>query len=76
MDGAASGHRVVIVTFDSAQILDVTGPLEVFSSATRFVLAAAYRTELVSVAGGLVSSTSGMEFSTISLSEVTGPCTR
>lgn len=28
---------VVIVTFPSAQILDVTGPLEVFSSASRFV---------------------------------------
>jgi len=26
---------VVIATFDSAQILDVTGPLEVFSSASR-----------------------------------------
>ena len=73
MSRSASGHRVVIVTFDTAQILDVTGPLEVFSSATRFVLAAAYRTELASVAGGLVSSTSGMEFMTAPLSQVTGP---
>ena len=31
-----SAPRIVIVTFDAAQILDVTGPLEVFSSASRF----------------------------------------
>jgi transcriptional regulator GlxA family with amidase domain len=68
-----SGQRVVIVTFDSAQILDVTGPLEVFSSATRFVVAAQYDTALVSVAGGPVLSTSGMEFTTTRLAEVTGP---
>jgi transcriptional regulator GlxA family with amidase domain len=68
-----SGRRVVIVTFDSAQILDVTGPLEVFSSTTRFVLAAQYDTELVSVAGGPVLSTSGMEFNTASLADVAGP---
>jgi transcriptional regulator GlxA family with amidase domain len=73
MDGFVNGRRVVIVTFDSAQILDVTGPLEVFSSATRFVLAAAYATELASVAGGLVASTSGMEFNTTPLSDITGP---
>ena len=68
-----SGRRVVIVTFDSAQILDVTGPLEVFSTTTRFVLAAQYDTELVSVTGGPVRSTSGMEFNTTSLAEVAGP---
>lgn len=67
-----SEQRVVIVTFDSAQILDVTGPLEVFSSATRFVLAAHYDVALVSVAGGLVGSTSGMEFQTTRLDAVHG----
>jgi len=68
-----SGQRVVIVTFDSAQILDVTGPLEVFSSTTRFVSAAQYDTQLVSVAGGPVLSTSGLEFATTSLADVSGP---
>ena len=38
---------VVIVTFDTAQILDVTGPLEVFSSASRFLPAVRYRTQVV-----------------------------
>jgi transcriptional regulator GlxA family with amidase domain len=68
-----SGQRVVIVTFDSAQILDVTGPLEVFSSTTRFVRGAQYRSELVSVCGGRVLSTSGMEFTTTRLADVAGP---
>ena len=68
-----SGQRVVIVTFDSAQILDVTGPLEVFSSTTRFVPTAEYDTRLVSVAGGPVLSTSGLEFTTTSLDDVAGP---
>jgi transcriptional regulator GlxA family with amidase domain len=68
-----SRQRVVIVTFHTAQILDVTGPLEVFSSATRFVPSAQYRTELVSVAGGPVLSTSGLEFTTTRLADVMGP---
>jgi transcriptional regulator GlxA family with amidase domain len=68
-----SGQRVVIVTFDSAQILDVSGPLEVFSSATRFVPGAQYRSELVSVGGGPVLSTSGMEFATTALADIAGP---
>lgn len=68
-----NGQRVVIVTFDSAQILDVTGPLEVFSTATRLVLPAQYDVELVSVDGGLVWSTSGLEFTTSRLDGVVGP---
>jgi transcriptional regulator GlxA family with amidase domain len=68
-----SGQRVVIVTFDSVQILDVTGPLEVFSTATRLVLPAQYDVELVSVSGGMIWSTSGMEFQTSRMDEVHGP---
>jgi hypothetical protein len=33
----ATERRVVIVTFESGQILDVTGPMEVFSHASRFL---------------------------------------
>ena len=47
-------RSVVIVTFDTAQILDVTGPLEVFSSASRFLPAVRYRTQVVTTAGGPV----------------------
>ena len=68
-----TGPRVVIVTFPSAQILDVTGPLEVFSSASRFLPNVAYRTQVVSSGGGPVLATCGLEFGTTSISDVRGP---
>ncbi len=68
-----SAPRVVIVTFASAQILDVTGPLEVFSSASRFLPGASYQTELVSPAGGTVLASCGMAFATTPIADVRGP---
>jgi transcriptional regulator GlxA family with amidase domain len=65
-----AGLDVAVVTFPSAQILDVTGPLEVFSSATRLVSAAEYRTRVVSTSGGPVVASSGLSFGTTALSEV------
>ena len=65
--------RVVIVTFDAAQILDVTGPLEVFSTASRFVEGAAYRTEVVTIRGGPVMASCGLEFASSRISDVMGP---
>src|SRR3954465_5009145 len=64
---------VAVVTFPSAQILDVTGPLEVFSSATRLVPGAEYRTQVVSTSGGAVLASSGLSFSTDALSDVVEP---
>lgn len=61
---------IVIVTFPSAQILDVTGPLEVFSSATRFVPGVRYRTELASPSGGPVLATCGMQFATTAIGDL------
>lgn len=72
MDSRPS-QRVVLVAVASAQILDVTGPLEVFSSATRFLPEACYRTEVVSPRGGPVLASCGLEFRTGSLAAVTGP---
>ncbi len=65
--------RVIIVTFDKAQILDVTGPLEVFSSASRFLPAVQYRTDVVSSHGGPVGASCGLEFASSSISDITGP---
>jgi transcriptional regulator GlxA family with amidase domain len=65
--------RIVIVGFASAQILDVTGPLEVFSSASRFLPIPRYATEIVSTHGGSVLSTSGLEFASTPIDEVVGP---
>ncbi len=36
-DAARLPHRVSLFTFPDAQILDVTGPLEVFSRAARWL---------------------------------------
>ncbi|MDY7542459.1 MULTISPECIES: GlxA family transcriptional regulator [unclassified Cryobacterium] len=68
-----SEPRIVIVGFPSVQILDVTGPLEVFSTASRFLPIARYTTELVSTDGGPVLSTSGLEFATEPINAVVGP---
>lgn len=67
-----SEPRIVIVGFPSVQILDVTGPLEVFSTASRFLPIARYATELVSTDGGPVLSTSGLEFATGPIDAVAG----
>ena len=64
---------VVIVTFDTAQILDVTGPLEVFSSASRFLPTVQYRTQVVTTRGGPVRASCGLEFASTPITHVTGP---
>jgi transcriptional regulator GlxA family with amidase domain len=65
--------RIVIVAFPSGQILDVSGPMEVFSTASRFLPIPLYRTQVVSARGGTVLSTSGMEFLTTAIADVIGP---
>jgi len=52
-------RRIVIVAFDGVQSLDVTGPLEVFSIATRF-FGAGYTSELVTPTGAPARSSSGL----------------
>ncbi|WP_306232790.1 GlxA family transcriptional regulator [Agrococcus beijingensis] len=64
--------HIVIVAFPSAQILDVTGPLEVFSTASRMLPEPRYRTEVVSAHGGPVLSTSGLEFGSTPIADVRG----
>jgi len=71
--GAPAGRDIVIVTFDSGQILDVTGPLEVFSSASRFLPAVRYRTQVVTTRGGSVRANCGLEFASSAIGDVVGP---
>jgi transcriptional regulator GlxA family with amidase domain len=61
---------VAIVTFPGAQILDVTGPLEVFSTASRFLPHARYRTAVVSSPGGTVTASCGMEFAATPIADI------
>ncbi|MET4637217.1 GlxA family transcriptional regulator [Mycetocola sp. 2940] len=65
--------HIVIVAFPSGQILDVSGPMEVFSTASRFLPIPLYRTQVVSARGGAVLSTSGMEFMTTAIADIVGP---
>lgn len=65
--------RIVIVAFPNGQILDVSGPSEVFSTASRFLSIPPYRTQVVSATGGAMLSTSGMEFLTTAIADVEGP---
>ena len=68
--GVTDERHVVIVTFDSGQILDVTGPLEVFSSASRFLPAVRYRTQVVTTRGGPVRANCGLEFASSAIGDV------
>ena len=71
--GAPASRDIVIVTFDSGQILDVTGPLEVFSSASRFLPEVRYRTRVVTARGGAVRANCGLEFASSAIGDVVGP---
>jgi transcriptional regulator GlxA family with amidase domain len=57
-------RRVVVVTFPELQLLDVTGPWEVFGRTTRYLrehgLAGGYRLELAASRGAAVTSSSGL----------------
>jgi transcriptional regulator GlxA family with amidase domain len=66
-------RKVAILTSPGTQILDVAGPMEVFSTANRFRPSGGYRTQLLSARGGAIVSSSGLEFSTTPVAEVPGP---
>jgi transcriptional regulator GlxA family with amidase domain len=69
----ADGPRVVIVAFEhGAQILDVTGPLEVFSTSNNVVPGARYRCDVASLPGGVVRSSCGLRIETIPTASVEG----
>ncbi|WP_222706594.1 GlxA family transcriptional regulator [Lacisediminihabitans profunda] len=70
--GPVPEPRIVIVGFPGAQILDIAGPLEVFSTASRFLSIPPYSTQVVSIGGGPVLSTSGLEYATTPIDEVVG----
>lgn len=58
-------HRIMIAAFPQSQILDITGPLDVFSSAneraTLSALPCPYELILATPGAGLVSTTSGID---------------
>jgi transcriptional regulator GlxA family with amidase domain len=55
-------RRVVFVVFEGFEVLDLTGPMEVFSAAGRLLPdGPGYRTEVVSTHGGGVRASCGLE---------------
>lgn len=62
--------RVLIVAFEGVQTLDVTGPAEVFATASRCAGRELYRVEVASVGGGLRATSSSMRIETRELLRV------
>ncbi|WP_457030096.1 hypothetical protein [Kitasatospora sp. P5_F3] len=64
MAGVTSRGRrsVAVVAFDGVQLLDVTGPVEVFTTANRY--GADYRVRVVSPAGTAVATSAGLVIGT------------
>jgi transcriptional regulator GlxA family with amidase domain len=71
--GTMASPRVVFVTAPDAQILDVAGPLEVFTSANHLIDDACYRTEVVSSAGGRITTSCHLQIITNPISAVRSP---
>jgi transcriptional regulator GlxA family with amidase domain len=67
VSAASRPHRVAAVTFAGGQILDVTGPLEVFARAERFLRdegrtrEPVYQVEVLARSAGPVAMSSGLE---------------
>jgi len=63
-------HRVLLLVFPDFQLLDATGPAEVFAAVDEHLPSAArpaYRLEAISPGGGLVRSSTGLELATTAL---------
>ncbi|MDH0290212.1 AraC family transcriptional regulator [Pseudomonas sp. GD04087] len=63
-------HRVLLLVFADFQLLDATGPADVFAAVDEHLPAAArpaYQLEAISPSGGLVRSSTGLELATRAL---------
>lgn len=64
-------RRVVFFAFDGVQMLDLTGPAQVFASANDFE-AGRYDIRLVSKTGGLITTSAGVQIATEPLAAIEG----
>jgi transcriptional regulator GlxA family with amidase domain len=65
--------RIEFLAFPDVQLLDVTGPLQVFASANRLASALLYETRVVSAHGGAIESSSGLAIVTGELPPADAP---
>lgn len=63
-------HTIVIIAYEGAQVLDVTGPAAVFAEAAEFQDAPPYRIVIASIPGGPITTSSGIALSTVPLENV------
>src|SRR5258706_11976022 len=71
-DRDVSGRRVLVVAFDGVQMLDVVGPIEVFSVANRLDARPGYSVEVVADASGTVTTSSGLVLGVSAIDNVRG----
>ncbi|RQR37816.1 GlxA family transcriptional regulator [Burkholderia sp. Bp9142] len=67
---AQMSRKVVLVIFSGAKLLDITGPIQVFTEAHLKNGAPAYKIEIASEAGGLVTTDSGVVLQSVPLESV------
>jgi transcriptional regulator GlxA family with amidase domain len=54
-------RRVLVLCYDGVELLDVAGPVNVFTGASRLVIPGAYEVELVALRAGVVRTAGGVE---------------
>lgn len=73
----AKARSILLLAFPDVQLLDVSGPLQVFASANELALQRGflepYALQVVSMEGGLVTSTAGLPLQTDSIRSVISP---
>ena len=65
-------HKIAFILFDKFQILDVTGPAQVFSSANDLCKTPAYDISYLSIKGGACRATCGMSVETQKITDLSG----
>lgn len=64
-------RKIAFICFDKLSILDLTGPMQIFSSATKDG-EAEYKIEIISTKGGMISCSAGLMLKTHPLKELDG----
>lgn len=65
-------RTVVILAYEGAQLLDVSGPASVFCEAAQFVPEPPYKVVIASSSGGLVATDGGVTIGTAALADLEG----
>lgn len=63
-------HTILMIAYEGAQVLDLTGPAAVFAEAAEFRDAPPYRIVMASITGGPIPTSSGVALSTVPLETV------